>query len=187
MTTYRLRWRPMRVLDFDTENRPLTYAGDDFTFSEITAVAWSWGSKVECVLLKPGQEGIDLSRFREAYDQADLLTCHNLRKHDLPGLNGRLLEQGLPPLGPKLVQDTYLDLKRRRGVSGSQESLSEMLGVESPKVSMSQAKWRLANRLLPEGLVKTRERVVGDVLQHMQLRQELLNRGWLKPPRVWNP
>lgn len=187
MTTYRFRWEPLRVLDFDTENRPLTYTGDDFTFSDITAIAWCFiGSKdVQYELLYPNQDGISLDRFLDAYCKADMLTCHNIRKHDLPNLNGRLIELGQPPLVPKLVQDTYRDLRRKRGVSASQESLCEMLGVPLPKVKMSQAKWRQANRLLPAGLEKTRARVVGDVLQHMAMREELLRRGWLRTPTVW--
>jgi hypothetical protein len=38
----RLLARPRRVLDFDIENRPLTYLGSDFTTAEVTAIAWAW-------------------------------------------------------------------------------------------------------------------------------------------------
>ena len=31
--------RPLRVLDFDIENRPLSYLGSDFTTAEVTAIA----------------------------------------------------------------------------------------------------------------------------------------------------
>lgn len=188
MATARVTWgRKLRILDFDVENRPLNYGGQDFTFSDITAIAWSFGGEVECELLYPGQRGIPLTRFREAYDAADMVTCHNLLRHDLPLINGMSLEQGLPPLPPKLVHDTYRHLKRRQGVSASQESLAEMLGVAEPKVGMSSAKWREANRLLPEGLAKSRDRVVGDVVQHRALRARLLELGWLKGPQMWSP
>jgi len=125
--------------------------------------------------------------FVAAYVQADLVTGHNVIKHDLRILNGALLEEGLSPLPPKMVCDTYLHLKRKGGVSGSQESLAAMLKVTSRKVGMSQADWREANRLTPEGIDKTRRRVVGDVKQHIALRRELLKRQWLKAPTLWTP
>ena len=181
--------RPLRVLDFDLENRPLNYVGDDFTFSEITAIAWQFiGERQHYVLCLGEVPAITmLLGFVSAYVQADLVTGHNIIKHDLRILNGALLEEGLSSLPPKMVSDTYADLKRKGGVSGSQENLAKMLGVRSPKVGMSQADWREANRLTPEGIRKTKARVVGDVRQHIALRKELLGRGWLRPPRVWHP
>jgi hypothetical protein len=194
--------RPLRVLDFDIENRPLNYAGEDFTFSEITAIAWKFiGEPGPISALCLGELWVDrvgdpsyplpsqtmLLGFVAAYIQADLVTGHNVIKHDLRILNGALLEQGLSPLPPKLVCDTYTDLKRKGGVSGSQENLAKMLGVRVRKQGMSQADWREANRLTPEGIDKTRRRVVGDVKQHIALRRELLKRQWLRPPTLWRP
>ena len=177
-------------MDFDTESRPLTYLGSDYTTAEITAIASAWvGQRGSMESLILGEmEGKDmLLSFSKRWDEADMVTGHNLIRHDLPRLNAMLLEQGMPALGPKLVQDTYLHLKRKNGVSGSQESLAEMLGVKAPKQGMSQVAWRQANRLLPEGLVKTRTRCVSDVVQHMALRARLLELQWLRNPRVWRP
>jgi hypothetical protein len=189
--------RPLRTLDFDIENRPLNYVGEDFTFSEITAIAWKFIGEpgpIDALCLNqpiPGGSTLPframLLGFVAAYVQADLVTGHNVIKHDLRILNGALLEEGLSPLPPKLVCDTYLDLKKKGGVSGSQESLAAMLKVTSPKVGMSQADWREANRLTPQGIDKTRRRCVADVKQHIALRRELLKRDWLKPPRMWRP
>jgi hypothetical protein len=116
-----------------------------------------------------------------------MVTGHYIRGYDLPNLNGALKEAGLPLLGPKLTCDTKLDLVKSSGVSKSQESLGAMLGIEAPKVHMTQADWREANRLTPKGVAKTIERVTGDVRQHIQLRDALLERGMLGPPRVWSP
>jgi hypothetical protein len=52
---------------------------------------------------------------------------------------------------------------------------------------MGQHSWRTSNRLAPEGLRATEKRVVGDVVDHMRLRPELLKRNLLKPPRIWHP
>ena len=60
-----------------------------------------------------------------------------------------------------------------------------MLGVKSSKEHMTQRDWRTANRLLPKGLERTKTRVVNDVIQHKQLRERLIEEGYLRPPRVW--
>jgi hypothetical protein len=95
------------------------------------------------------------------------------------------MEYRLPTLPDKLVQDTKTQLVRRKGISGSQENLAAMLLLEHDKVKMNQIKWRAANRLTPEGLALTRERVVGDVQQHMEMRRRLLDLGYLTAPRLW--
>ena len=180
--------RPMRILDFDIENRPLSYLGSDFTTGEVTAISWAWTDKPDdvTVYLLGETDLIDiLRRFVDAFDQADLVTGHYITGHDLPMINGALMEQRLPALQDKLVQDTKTDLIRAKGISRSQESLGAMFQLEQPKVHMNQSKWRAANRLTPEGLTLVRERVVGDVQQHMAMRVELDRLGYLSPPRLW--
>ena len=179
----------LRVLDFDIENRPLSYLGQDYTSGEVTAIAWQFVGEAEggCALLGETDLKRLLKRFVEAYNAADLVTGHYIRKHDLPIISGALIEVGMLPLSPKLAHDTKLDLIQHKYLSASQESLSEMLGVPYPKVHMTQPGWREANRLTPEGLVKTKQRVVGDVKQHIEMRKRLLALGALGPPKVWSP
>jgi len=181
--------RPLRVLDFDIEARPLSYLGGDFTTRDITGIAASWeGDKhVHCWLLGEIDQAEMLGCFVELYRQADCVTGHYIRRYDLPNVNGALLEHGLDPLTPILTSDTKADLLRRDGVSASQESIAEMIGIKAPKYHMTQPKWRRANRLDPSGLEQTRKRVIGDVRQHKAMRAELIKRGWLKPARMWTP
>lgn len=184
----RVAWRPLRVLDFDIENRPLTYLGMDFTTAEVTAMAWAWTDQPDEVtvrLLGETELPAILAEFVAAFQQADLVTGHYIRGHDLPMVNGALLECGLSPLPDKLVQDTKQDLMALKGVSKSQESIGAMFGLTEPKVQMNQTKWRAANRLTPEGLASVRERVVGDVRQHIAMRARMLELGVLGPPRLW--
>jgi hypothetical protein len=184
----RVRTRPLRVLDFDLENRPLTYLGSDYTTAEITAIAWAWCDKpqdVTCVLLGEMTLRDMLLDFMRAYNQADVVCGHFLRGHDLLMVNSACIEQQLPALSDKYVQDTKVAMIRGKGISRSQESLAAMLGLECPKVHMTQADWREANRLTPAGLARRRERVVGDVRQNIELRAEMLKRGWLGPPTLW--
>lgn len=180
--------RPMRILDFDIENRPLSYLGSDFTTAEVTAIAWAWTDApddVSVYLLGDTDLPTILRRFVAAYEQADVITGHYILGHDLPMVSGALMELGMPTLPEKLVQDTKVHLIRTKGISQSQESLGAMLGLSNPKVSMNQAKWRSANRLTPEGLREVRERVVGDVKQHMEMRARLLALGYLGPAKIW--
>jgi hypothetical protein len=180
--------RAARVLDFDIENRPLTYLGSDFTTAEVTAIAWGWADRPEDItvyLLGETDLPEILTRFLEVYHQADMVTGHYLRGHDIPMLNGALMECLMPPLTDVRVQDTKCDLIQSKGLSLSQESLGAMFRLDTQKVQMNQGKWRAANRLTPDGLREVRERVVGDVRQHMKLRLELLRHGYLRPPRMW--
>ena len=179
----------LRILDFDTENRPLTYLGSDYTTADLTAIAWSWNDpdSIECHLVgdDPRSQEDMLLAFRAAYDQADVVTGHYIRGHDLPIINGAMVELGLPPLRSVLSSDTKLDMISTQRVSMSQESLAAILGIKAPKVQMTQAMWRAANRLTPEGVRLTKERVVGDVRQHILMRREMVRRGLLGSPKRW--
>ncbi len=188
-------WLPVRKgarrwLDFDIENRPSTYWLPDRPTAEITAIAWAFTDKpndVHVRLLGRDEPEDILLDFVAAYNEADGVTGHYIRKHDLPIINAHLMLYGLPTLGPKLSQDTKLDMVRKADLSASQEDLAAMLGVSAPKVQMSQREWRLANQLTEEGLALTEKRVVGDVKQHMKLRKAMLAAGLLKPARIWRP
>ena len=183
-----VRSRPMRVLDFDVEARPLHWISGDYVSKEITAIAWAWCEQPEhvtCYLLGE-TDPIDMLRaFVDAFNMSDMVTGHYIRGYDLPMVNGALTEYQLPSLPDKLSQDTKIDLIRRQGLSGSQENIGTMLGLEHPKVKMDQRSWRDANRLTPEGREKTRARVVGDVRQHIEMRARLLELGYLTAPSVW--
>ena len=178
----------MRILDFDIENRPLSYLGSDFTTAEVTAIAWAWDHDPQNVVVRLlGEDDLPtiLEDFLEDYRQADMVTGHYVRGHDLPMLNGALMECRMPALPDKLVQDTKIDMMRSKGMSLSQESLGAMLRLDHAKVVMNQSKWRAANRLTPEGLAEVRQRVTGDVRQHIELRRELFALGYLSAPTMW--
>lgn len=184
-----------RILDFDVEARPLGWIGGDYVHKETTAIAWVWVDgdvgyeDVEVAMLtKRDRDPARILRaFRQAYDKADIVTGHYIRGFDLPLLNAMMEEFDLGPLSPKMSHDTKLDRLKTHGKSSSQENLGAEYGLNAPKIKMTTADWRLANRLDPRGLEKVRERVVGDVLQHVQLRAEMLRRGHLGKPRIWDP
>jgi len=184
----RVTSRPLRVLDFDIENRPLSYLGSDFTTAEVTAIAWAWTDEPKnvTVYLLGETELPDILRdFVAQWNQADLVTGHYISAHDIPMVNGALMEYRMPVLCDRMIHDTKTHLVRSKGISLSQESLGAMFRLDAAKVQMNQIKWRAANRLTPEGLAEVRQRVVGDVKQHMALRNELLTLGYLAPARMW--
>lgn len=189
-----LRWtepQPFRTLDLDSENRPLSYWYDDHTSADLTAIAWGWiGEKrIHSAVQddKPGSQRKMLERFIAAYDQADVVTAHNIRRHDLPIICAALAELKMPLLKPKLTSDTLRDLPKWKDLPRSQENLCEMLGIPAEKKHMSQANWREANRLTKLGVSKTRRRVRMDVIQHKALRAKLIELGWLGAPTMWRP
>lgn len=182
--------RPMRILDFDIENRPLSYWVPDRPTAEITAIAAGWTDdpgNIGVWLLGRDDPASMLREFSLLYELADMVTGHYITRHDLPIINGALIEFGLPTLGPKLTDDTKTGMVKKADIPATQEHLSDMLGVSNPKYHMTQAKWREANRLTPEGLKLTEARVAGDVRQHMELRERMRKAGLLKAPRVWRP
>ena len=183
-----------RILDFDIEARPLGWYGGDWVHKEPTAIAVAWivdgePTDLDCHLLtrRRGSGRAMLRWFRSLYDQADIVTGHYIRGFDLPVLNGAMYEYDLGPLDPKMAHDTKLDEIKIQGLSGSQENRGAMLGVVAPKVGMTMADWREANRLTTKGLDLVRERAVGDVVQHAYMREEQMRRGFLGPPQVWDP
>lgn len=190
------RGRKLRVLDFDIENRPISYWIPDTPTAEITAIASCWAddpSSMQVDLLGEMSGRDILTRFTARYNEADMVTGHYIRKHDLPIINAMLMEEGLPLLGSKLSCDTKLDMMKKADLPATQEFLLETLDVRDAdgnrlqKYHMSQTDWREANRLTPEGLRKTRERVASDVYGHMRLRLAMMERGMLRGPRVWSP
>lgn len=178
-----------RILDFDIENRPLTYWVPDRPSAEITSIASCWvddPDSMEAWLLGRDDPKEMLIKFVERYNEASMVTGHYIRRHDLPIINGALIEYRLPVLGPKMAQDTKVDLVRESDLPVSQESLAYMMGVRERKEHMTQPNWREANRLTPKGLELTYTRVTKDVKQHMRMRKQLLKADYLKSPRVWH-
>jgi hypothetical protein len=193
MFTPKYEDRRLRVLAFDIENRPLNYAGPDFTQSDITAIACKLTDVEDepiCWLDADGhyEQSEMLAHFYEWYCAADIVTGHYIRRHDLGLINGALIEHGLDPLPAKMTQDTCLDLRgKMKGVSKSLENLAEMFGLEGSKMPMSQVKWRAGNRKQEQGLEWVRRRVTTDVDLQIAVRAELLRRNLLSKPKMWSP
>ena len=180
----------LMILDFDIENRPLAYWYDGMTTAEVTVIAACWmhdPKSMRVWLLGQDEPTAMLTGFRAMYDEAEMVTGHYIRRHDLPILNGAMLEQGMPTLGEKLTCDTKMDLTKRKDISASLEELAVMFGLDSRKAHMSNTDWREANRLRPGGLKKARDRAVSDVRLHMEIYRKLVDGDYLSAPKMWRP
>jgi len=188
----RIGFNAPRILDFDIEMRPLGWLGGDFVHSEVTAIASCWADdydSLECptITKRLGSEVKMLKEFVKRYDEADIVTGHYIRNFDLPSINAALMEFDLEPLGEKFTIDTKNDHKKARSVSKSQENLGYQYGLEAPKVHMNAGRWREANRLTTEGIEFMKERAMGDVIQHMELRLAMTDANVLNHGKVWRP
>lgn len=184
-----------RILDFDIENMPVTYYAPDYPTAVITAIAWAFIDDPNNITAWVMEDIRDLDwyasmldAFLTAYDEADMVTGHYITKHDLPIINGQLIEAGYyNGLGPKMVSDTKEHLVKHSNVPKNQEFIEAIMGTGQQKYQMTQADWRAANRFTPEGVAKTRKRVTTDVKGNMQMRKELITRGLLHEPKIWRP
>lgn len=191
--------RPVRILDFDVECRPMAWYGGDWVTKEITAIAWRFVDEPEdstrVWLLTPSRTWAEhiakrrrgMEEFLAAYNEAGMVTGHYIRGFDLPLLNATCMRLGLPALAPKLTHDTKGDLVRMSGLSKSQENLGAYFDLKHEKQKMNTHLWEIGNSLVVEGRRETERRVVGDVNQHIEFRADLLERGALQDATtVWS-
>jgi hypothetical protein len=110
-----------------------------------------------------------------------------IRGFDLRLINGQLLRGGKPHLESVLALDTKSDLYATHGRSLSQKNLASEIGVAAPKIDVTLYDWEAFNTRVPGFKEKGIERVRGDVIQNCEMREKLIEMGWLGPPRLWRP
>lgn len=193
-----MKEKPLRILDFDSEFRPIGFYGGDFVTKQPTVISWQFireRSGVECYYIGASdrmskmyeEEGEMLWAFKAAYDMADIVTAHYVRGFDLRNINGALLRMGIPTLGPKLTLCTKDDLVAVSGMSKSMENLSAMFDLRHQKKHMNTADWFEANTLQPEGIARAIDRCTSDVKEHIELFEYERDIEALGAPRLWDP
>lgn len=177
-----------RILGFDIENRQGAYNGD-YPPAWITAIAACWHGQPNSLRywqIKRGA-GSALEEFLQMYKQANVVTGHYIRKHDLPIMNGVLAKLHRSTLEPKMTIDTKLDWVKKKDVSAKLEDMLEYYGIPHKKVHISTAVWERINAGYPDALEILQERCVGDVVAQLALREKLAELGHLTEPKVWQP
>ena len=192
MQTWR-KVRDLRVLDFDLETVAAGFADPEWVPQKVTCVAWSWigeeavESRIatsEGLFRRPERRRKMLIPLLEAISEADMLTGHNIIRFDLPVLNAECMRLNLPTLGTKLVQDT-IRLDKTKGFKKGQDNLVTLLGTTTPKLALSWQEWQHAYE--EKGWATVVERCKSDVEGHKEMREALLECGWLKDPVRWRP
>ena len=190
------------VLDFDFESKPLWFWWDKPT-AVITSVSFGgiFDGHLDHDSLVTTVAPFDT---REAYVEwiasvaatirlADILTGHNIDRFDLPLLQAQLIRNGLPGLPTLMTQDT-MRLPKRRDMSASQESLINYaalravcpIGMPIYKHHLSIPEWEDAVLGWDDGNTLI-ERPASDVHGHAHLREVLIAKGYLAPPKAWKP
>lgn len=182
----------LRTLDFDIETVAAGFADPQWVPNRTTCWAYAWADEktVRCEALpvsdfyNPVKRRLFIQPLLDAIAEADVLTGHNILRFDLPIVNAECLLLGLPTLKPMLVQDT-IRLPKSKGFKKGQDNMGHALGIKEKKLPLSWAEWEAAYGETDLGTVK--ERCSTDVLGHLALREAMLERGILGPPRMWRP
>lgn len=198
ISSQQLLWRAQlprssrRTLDFDVECVAAGFADPAWVPVRITAWAYSWvGDGTVHVEALPVADFYNHDARRRfmlpllaVIEAADVVTGHNIIRADLRWLNAECMNLGLPLLPSLMVQDT-IRLPRSGGFKKGQDNMSYTLGVREEKLPLMWAEWEAAYS--EPGLETVKDRVAGDVRQHMELRERMRDAGWLRAPKRWNP
>jgi len=125
-----------------------------------------------------------IKKFLREYQQADIVTGHNILKFDLPVLNAECMRVGLPKLRGVYAQDT-MRFPKSKGFKKGMDNVAGLLGTEEHKHAMDWQQWEDA--YAEPGWPEVIERCTSDVRMHMQMREKMSDRGWLKGPVYWKP
>jgi hypothetical protein len=182
--------RQLKILDFDCEALPGHWIGGDYVSKIITAVAFAWRhipdqvSYMTHYQYSPSEMSVTLADELRA---ADIVTGHYIRGFDLTLVNGMLLRAGEGPLPKLTTVDTKLDLNKAHGRSLSQKNLASLVGVNLPKIDVTLTEWEGFNLREPGFEEAGVKRVTGDVKQHLELYDRLIDMGWVTTPSTWSP
>ena len=174
----------LKILDFDTENRPGFYWYDGQTTDMLMCVSWAFldvEAQPRSLLLRYSKvDGLympDLAPFINDLENADIVTGHNIRRHDIPLLNAHRIRTGRPPIAWPHIIDTLdrgLWQGGTKGLSRSQANTADLLGLNQDKMTVHIPVWEQAAAGNPAALQVIRERCESDVVMHMELYRKLV-------------
>lgn len=181
------------ILDFDMESVAAGFADPMWVPQKITCVAWGWSDEHRVEVRSCGPGGIVgpaakelrremLAPLLEAIRYADIVTGHNLCRHDLPLLRAECLRLGLEPVNRVWVSDT-IKLGKLKGYKKGQDNIAALKGVDEQKMALNWQQWDDAYDEI--GWPKIRARCRSDVISHRQIRLKLIEDGSLKRPVRW--
>jgi len=171
-----------RVLDFDTENRPGFYWYDEKCSDILHTIACAWvddpkdnhvwqlrWSRIRGLHFPDS----DYLRFKRIVESADIVTAHNVKRHDIPLLNAHADRNGLPRIAWPFVVDTLQDIKATKGMPRSQEYLADRHELHERKMHVGMSIWERASCGEPEACQIVADRCLSDVLSHIELYKRM--------------
>lgn len=184
--------RELRILDFDMESLAAGFADPEWVPQKITCIAWSWVGYEEVNSVISTQMGFFipeirktmLAAFMPVYEQADMVTGHNLLRHDLPLLNAECMRLGLEKPSPKLVRDT-MRIGKTKGFKKGQDNIGRLLKTQEEKQAMDWQAWEYAYE--DPTWQRVIDRCESDVVMHKQILEKMIVRDWLRKPVTWTP
>jgi len=183
--------RVAKILSFDTECVAAGFEDPAFVPAKIICVAWSWvgqdnvDSRISTpmgVFGNPSLRRDMLAALLEQIGKAEMLTGHNIDRHDLPRINAECMRLGLQPVRHALVQDT-MRLCRSLGFKKGQDNLGVLFKSPHRKLALNWQEWE--NAYDEDGWETVRKRCESDVIGQKFNRQILLDLGYLRPPSQW--
>lgn len=183
--------KPTRILDFDIETIAAGFDDPSWVPQKITCVAWSWigEDKVESRISTPlglfGQPELRKEMLADLLVNiraADMVTGHNLERFDLPRINAECMRLGLEPIRSVLVQDT-MRMFRSVGFKKGQDNILALMKAKVQKMALNWQEWQDAYD--EDGWQDIRRRCESDVAGHKEMRQWLIDSGYLRTPRKW--
>lgn len=177
--------KPLVVLDFDTENSPAFYWYDEKSTDVLHTIAASYLDDEEVFswqrrwdpkrgLLFP-QKGY--LAFKAMVEQADVVTCHNVIRHDVPLLRAYAFRESLPEIQWPRVEDTMKMVGKGKGLPKGQEYLADHFKLGERKMHVGLHTWERASLGDPEACQIVRERCESDVRSHKELYRALRRRA----------
>lgn len=185
-----IEFEDARILDFDIEALAAGYADPAWVPDKITCCAWSFVGSDQVDATISDKEGFFSRKRRgkmlepliEAMNSADILTGHNIIRYDLPVIQAECMRIGLPPIGPYRVQDT-IRMRKTKGFKKGQDNLGRLLHSLQQKEAMDWEAWD--QEYERDGWPAIISRCKTDVIQHKQIREEMIERGWLRGISRW--
>lgn len=187
-----LNKKKLSILDFDVETMAAGFADPNWVPQKITCVSWSWIDSDDVEVIVCGPMGFFKPELRKPMvatlvneiNKADIVTGHNILRFDLPVLNAECLRLDIPPLNPVLAQDT-MRIVKTKGFKKGQDNIGALLETAEQKLSLDWQGWEDAYE--EDGWQTIKDRCASDVVMHKQMRYEMIDRGWIKPAKLWTP
>lgn len=180
---------PIRVvgLDIESKRKGSDWGSGNFQFRDLICADMRFSDEKTHRFLPFDFSPEQLDKWAEPLRQPGLLLVAHNGRYDLNGINASLIGLGLRPLHPNLLSDTLKDGPRGDGwIRRDLGSMCVRYGI-SAKGSIDQAEWEAA--YAGDKTVRARVRAYNqtDVDCVLELREAMLKRGHLSPPRVWRP